>query len=235
MANELLRELGNPPPPIDPFWIALEMGWKVAYDDVRGAAGMTYKIKKKSGMKYAIFISDKADLSFPEDTIYRRDRFTLAHEIGHILMHPKFEWNQIADPELDSKIEVEANWFASRLLMPDYAFQSVMDLTATSVMAKFDVNLSAAKKRLDKLDERIKERLTQEVSLFYGWQQEHIEDKSLFVIPENDFKYYSEIFMMEAAAMAEVDMELRICRHCEDVLIRDWFGYFCVSCVLYDI
>ena len=49
-----------------------------------------------------------------------RHRFTLAHELGHILMH-----HHIA-PEKDRDFELEANMFASELLVPDREFKPGM-------------------------------------------------------------------------------------------------------------
>ncbi|MGK9250867.1 ImmA/IrrE family metallo-endopeptidase [Paenibacillus humicus] len=222
MANEFLRELGNPPLPIDPYWIALEKGWKVEYAFCGEADGLTCKVMKKSGPRYAIFINDRPNLSYPEDTIYRRDRWTLAHEIAHIIMHPHHEWNNIAESELKNKLEVEANWFASRLLMPDYGFNSVMDLTTAAVVAKFDVNRKAAEKRLKHLDFKVRERLTKEVALFFNWHKpQTLVDGP---IPDED------IFLMEVAAAAERNRELRVCDDCQEIMQHDSIGYICFNC-----
>ncbi len=234
MANELLRELEYPPPPIDPYSIAEIKGWKIGYEDLKGAAGLTYKVKKKSGFRYAIFLDNKAELLFPEDNLLRRNRYTMAHEIGHIILHEQYEWQKVEDPNLENKLEVEANWFASRLLMPDYGFTNEMDLTTSAVMAKFEVNLSAAKKRLDKLDKRIRERLIQDTAILYDWQHEDIEERPLFVFPDDDDPPSSELYMLEAAAMAEANMELHVCEECGDVMVWDWYGFFCISCTLHN-
>lgn len=61
-----------------------------------------------------------------EQDSYMRKRFTIAHEIGHFLLHSNQEFIDIfpagetfyRDGE-DSKLEKEANYFAANLLMPE--------------------------------------------------------------------------------------------------------------------
>lgn len=56
---------------------------------------------------------------------YRRKAFTIAHEIGHYVLHKEMpnevflrsDASRISDPENDRQ-EAEANWFAASLLMP---------------------------------------------------------------------------------------------------------------------
>ncbi len=57
-------------------------------------------------------------------------RFTLAHEIGHLILHEKYsnelevlsdheiDVNELSDPSLNKRMEIQANVFASQLLMP---------------------------------------------------------------------------------------------------------------------
>ena len=55
-----------------------------------------------------------------EEMIESRKRFTIAHEIGHILLghHHKDGYNLIANDGLDTDVEKEANMFARILLCP---------------------------------------------------------------------------------------------------------------------
>ncbi|WP_156926747.1 ImmA/IrrE family metallo-endopeptidase [Cohnella panacarvi] len=60
----------------------------------------------------------------------RRQNFTRAHELGHILLHGQFDLNSPSDMTLIDErtaaiMEREANMFASRLLMPTYIFRKV--------------------------------------------------------------------------------------------------------------
>lgn len=69
------------------------------------------------------------DIFIPSHTTDERDRFTIAHELGHYILH----YLPNADPRHDSKfrigrygdsaIEREANLFASAFLMPEQQFK----------------------------------------------------------------------------------------------------------------
>lgn len=68
-------------------------------------------------------VSINSEIEFPQ-----KKRFVLAHELGHMLLHPDKEASFVDD---DSTIngykkgaqEIEANNFASELLMPDHLFR----------------------------------------------------------------------------------------------------------------
>lgn len=67
----------------------------------------------------------------PSHTSPERDRFTIAHEFGHFILH--YLWQRQKNPEYPEKviafrkgsdrIEWEANWFAGAFLMPEEAFR----------------------------------------------------------------------------------------------------------------
>jgi Zn-dependent peptidase ImmA (M78 family) len=66
------------------------------------------------------------DILLAQYTSPIRDRFTLAHEIGHYFLHS----NQgdipiVATRRGSTRIEWEANWFAAELLMPKSEFTRV--------------------------------------------------------------------------------------------------------------
>ncbi|HEY0026497.1 MAG TPA: ImmA/IrrE family metallo-endopeptidase [Allosphingosinicella sp.] len=79
----------------------------------------------------------------PSHTSPERDRFTVAHELGHYVLHylwakkknPAFPDRVVAFRRGSDRIEWEANWFAAGFLMPDAAFRAVFD--------EYDGNLHA--------------------------------------------------------------------------------------------
>lgn len=81
-----------------------------------------------------------------------RDRFTLAHELGHYFIHS----NQGAKPLRASRkgsgpIETEANWFAAALLMPKDEFSELAKSLSRDVNAlagHFQVSVRAVEVRL---------------------------------------------------------------------------------------
>jgi hypothetical protein len=90
-----------------------------------------------------------------------RDRFTIAHELGHYMLHYVFHQNsgrklgKIRVPRFGSdRLEWEANWFAAAFLMPKSEFiASLRNNTAgsvtdfVSVAQEFAVSVDAAKTR----------------------------------------------------------------------------------------
>ena len=80
------------------------------------ASGMIRKNRKKGGKSgYAVTVNDKHCKA--------RQRFTVAHEIGHFVLHPDLIGDRIGDDglyrsHLPNIREVEANRFAANLLMP---------------------------------------------------------------------------------------------------------------------
>ena len=73
----------------------------------------------------AIVDLNKQDITLNKDKHIYHKRFTLAHELGHILLkHNQRKWtdfsNYITDSNPDKPLEEEANAFAAGLLMPKY-------------------------------------------------------------------------------------------------------------------
>jgi Zn-dependent peptidase ImmA (M78 family) len=99
-----------------------------------------------------------------------RQRFTLAHELGHYLLHGKrtrvfvdsstmFFRDGLAAEGTD-KVEIEANAFAAELLMPESVLRDIArhqpvdafdDRAIQSLAAKFGVSVRALTIRLTKL------------------------------------------------------------------------------------
>lgn len=71
------------------------------------------------------FVRAERTIYVNEGDAYSRQAFTVAHEIGHFMLHKEMETEvfsratemALVDPE-DLPVEQEANWFAAALLMP---------------------------------------------------------------------------------------------------------------------
>lgn len=99
----------------------------------------------------------------PETTSPRRDRFTIAHELGHYFLHyllPRRD-DEVRDEEERfarggrNRAETEANVFAASLLMPETEFRRVyrrFGNDAWSTALHFDVSPAAAEVRAQVLD-----------------------------------------------------------------------------------
>jgi len=95
-----------------------------------------------------------------QNTSRLRDRFTIAHELGHLTLHlPKIKENdpdavmratRWVDESDDGKkrAEREANWFAAAFLMPREAFTEAFNNGGIAhIQSEFDVSSAAAETR----------------------------------------------------------------------------------------
>jgi hypothetical protein len=99
----------------------------------------------------------KLTIWLPPLTSWRRDRFTLAHELGHYFLHYVYS-KRNGETRFSrggrNMAETEANVFAASLLMPEETFKEVF-LTAGQdwweISNHFDVSPSAARVRAEAL------------------------------------------------------------------------------------
>jgi hypothetical protein len=80
-----------------------------------------------------------------------RNHFTIAHELGHYVLHSRLGKVAplIAGRKGSTRVEWEANWFAASLLMPEEAFRKAAQ-TGCSILelaARFNVSVEAAEVR----------------------------------------------------------------------------------------
>lgn len=91
---------------------------------------------------------------FYDDTNPRqRQRFSIAHELGHILLHsPKSAtvYNREPSPN-DDPIEHEANVFSSRLLAPLCVLHYMGVQSAEDIAKVCDISITAARIRFERL------------------------------------------------------------------------------------
>lgn len=83
---------------------------------------------------------------------YAKNRFTIAHEIGHYILHSRLgkitgKAQRFPSIQHDSKIEIEANWFAASFLMPTNYFKNSYDEGLLSNAIRFGVSLETAEYR----------------------------------------------------------------------------------------
>lgn len=82
-----------------------------------------------------------------------RHRFTIAHELGHYVLHSQFGRiaPMIAGRKGSNRVEWEANWFAAEYLMPESVFKSAAADLKDNILAlagRFMVSIEAAEVRL---------------------------------------------------------------------------------------
>ncbi|MHB1681923.1 MAG: ImmA/IrrE family metallo-endopeptidase [Bacilli bacterium] len=149
-AMNVLRHFGFPDAPIPAKEIVKFLGYQMKYAKLCGPDGYTIKCYTER-IRYFIWLAtDAGDADVFVNA--RRRRWTLAHELGHILMHGNVDWNTTKEVCVSKKLaaiyEAEADWFASRLLMPNYVITCADDLEYRKLARKCDVNPAAAYRRI---------------------------------------------------------------------------------------
>jgi len=124
-----------------------------------GENQLSESIRVEPDSKFVIYVSSI--------TSAERDRFTIAHELGHLFLHfPQIKevnpdagmvatrW--VSDTDEDQRrAEWEANWFAAAFLMPRVEFERVFRRRSQdirSVASYFGVSAHAAQVRAKTLD-----------------------------------------------------------------------------------
>jgi Zn-dependent peptidase ImmA (M78 family) len=157
-ATQLLRELKLMQVPIDVGAVASQLGAHVVFedldDDVSG-----FLLRDKSVMTIAI----------NKDHHINRQRFTLAHECGHLHLHADkgdrlwldktYFFRDGSSSQGDQFAEIEANQFAAGLLMPEELIRaslsegrSISDVDVVRLAMQFGVSERAMTFRLISLD-----------------------------------------------------------------------------------
>jgi Zn-dependent peptidase ImmA (M78 family) len=161
-ASVLVKRLGLKAPPVPVDKLAKVLGVRIEYtpfDD------------ELSGM--AFIASGKPVIGVNSNHPPNRQRFTIAHELGHVVLHrAKLDATVMIDKgknfmPRDQKsaegidpLEVQANAFASELLMPDWLIRPILaessrdiqdDAYLMSIAQRFRVSLAALQNRLARL------------------------------------------------------------------------------------
>lgn len=99
--------------------------------------------------KYSIFMRDY------DERYRRRSRFTMAHEIGHIVLdHHRLLGGDLLtlNPNLKNYVEFQANTFAENILMPVELILNIKDKSIENLSEKFNVSQSMAEVRMAHFD-----------------------------------------------------------------------------------
>lgn len=110
-------QVEQPPVPID--LLAEQLGAQISYTPSTGP---------ESGFALRSAQNDGWVIGVNSNTSRRRQRFTVAHEIGHLLMHEgrelivdqsvRVNWRDDVSSMATDREEIEANRFAAAILMP---------------------------------------------------------------------------------------------------------------------
>lgn len=135
--------------PVNVFNIAENMGVSIRgiADDETIYSGAYYPEHPENNNRPTILVNTN-DLAV-------RQRFTIAHELGHHVMHGNESFRDPLHqvPGSDLK-EIEANTFAANLIMPEFEFRALVEsgkYNASQLAKIFDVSMSALSIRLESL------------------------------------------------------------------------------------
>lgn len=123
--------------PVPMFQLCKQMGIAVKYDDGQLAEGSSGMAVKKC-LKYVVIVR--------RDESPQRQRFTVAHELGHILAGDVGRFKLVnREPSMqDNPVETQANVFASRLLAPACVLWGVGAKSAEDIAKLCDISETAA-------------------------------------------------------------------------------------------
>jgi hypothetical protein len=127
--------------------IIKKLGGKIEYQDMaQWYASESGSIEVAGPKDFRIYLS--------QFTSSARDNFTLAHELGHYVLHSKSGKLPIKVSRYGSdRVEWEANWFAAAFLMPAQEFREAVALGMgeQELAAKFQTSAEAARIRAKEL------------------------------------------------------------------------------------
>ena len=161
LAEHLLEKAGVTQPPVPVEAMARASGCKIVAAKLQDVSGVLVRS------------ADGATIGFNSDHPQSRKRFTIAHELGHFLLHQGQEVRYDHDFRVSLRSEessegtnieeIEANFFAASLLMPDKilladprtAFIPLDDDASVEALAKsYKVSRQAMSLRLTRLSNR---------------------------------------------------------------------------------
>lgn len=158
-AQQLLNAVGNPDLPIDPLPIANYLGAQVRKADFTHD-GMSGALFQQAGTKIIYYNAQHPPV---------RQRFTVAHEIGHLILHGSendfvdsdenvswsFRSESLNQEDRDrARREIQANMFAAALLIPRQELMNVLAVTddLSDIANVFGVSRQAVAARIGQID-----------------------------------------------------------------------------------
>lgn len=104
---------------------------------------------------FSTIIEDSPIIFVSENASRQRQRFTVAHELGHIILGHvgKYKLVNREPSSADNPIEQAANVFAARLLAPACVLWGLNAATAEEISRLCDISMTAAKIRAERMAE----------------------------------------------------------------------------------
>lgn len=153
LAANIARQVGYEPGG-DLAAIVKKLGGKIVVSDVWAESDATSgSIRIENDGSFVVAVASHTGIE--------RDRFTIAHELGHYVLHylwPKQNGKPVTAVEArrygSGRVEWEANWFAAAFLMPAEPFRTAWEELGGilgEVAGRFGVSTEAARIRAEYL------------------------------------------------------------------------------------
>jgi hypothetical protein len=141
-ANHVLLRFGIGKPPIDVSALAFSMGVDVRYVSRSAWDGA---VESDADGTARIYVNT--------DSSPIRQRFTVAHELGHLLLHePGSVFRDNFATDAGGIREIQANRFAFSLLIPSWMAQAYTGAPVTDLARLFGVSTAAMEFRIESFD-----------------------------------------------------------------------------------
>jgi len=147
MAEAFVHHHGVTRPPVDVYELAPRVG----------IVSVTVGAISKDAILHALPADGLFAVILSIRTSPTRRRFSLAHEMGHRILHPSYgsheQLDRVAARGDYTRLERAVNHFAACLLMPRPWFRERLDagVPATELAREFDVSADAARRRMVEL------------------------------------------------------------------------------------
>ena len=137
--------------PVDVLQIAQQNNWLVIpYSRINQEINKIYEDIIYTDWGFTIYVNGRYFIFYDDSIKIASQRFTIAHEMGHIVLS-HFESNY-------RQIEMEANMFAARVLMPLSILEICNIYSVEEIKMLCGVSYSAAKIRLEKLQQQRRQK-----------------------------------------------------------------------------
>ena len=162
VARDVLLELGMTGPesfPLNVEQVAKDQGIRIIYADLGEIQAWSDDVDPELD---GFFYRPKAVMMVRNDRPPTRQRFTIAHELGHFRLHPHLETDFVKRNSLSASAmiadEMEANRFAASLLMPVDRMKPLLEkrTSVEDIAKRFQVSPAAAFNRADALLRELK-------------------------------------------------------------------------------
>lgn len=145
-ALRILEQFGLKEPPVDPVDVATRLGVPVRFVSFSGESD-----RRVSGF----YDCETDEIWVNKHEFPLRQTFTVAHELGHKVLHDAWARSDnyrvlLRDPSATEwdPVEQEANVFAANLLMPRSMMDAYYNLPVEQISRLFAVSVPAVKNRL---------------------------------------------------------------------------------------